>query len=55
MNISTSILSFALSLPSGTGTASNLTDFLSDTSPSTRGFEVERVLGPDGRAGEGPL
>lgn len=53
MNTSTSILSFALSLPSGS--ASNLTDFLSDTSPSTRGFGVERVLGPDGCAGEGPL
>jgi hypothetical protein len=28
---------------------------LGDTSPSTRGFEVERILSPGERAGEGPL
>lgn len=53
MNTSPSILSFATSSPSGS--ASNLTDFLNDTSPPTRGFEVERILDPDERAGEGPL
>jgi hypothetical protein len=53
MDTPVSILSFATSLPSGS--ALNLTDFLSDTSPSTRGFEMERILGPGERAGEEPL
>ena len=33
----------------------NLTDFLGDMSPSARGFEAERILGPGVRAGEGPV
>lgn len=53
MDTSTSIVPFATSLPSGI--ASNLIDFLGDTPPSTRVFEVERILGPGERAGEGPL
>ncbi len=53
MDTSTSIVPFATSLPSGI--ASNLIDFLGDTSASTRGFEVERTLGPGERAEEGPI
>ena len=53
MDTSTPIVSFATSLSSGI--PSNLIDFLGDTSPSTRGFEEERILGPGKRAGEGPL
>jgi hypothetical protein len=51
MNPSSSTLSFAASSPSDS--ASNLTDFLGDTSPSARGLEVERMPGPDVRAGAG--
>lgn len=51
MDTSTPIVSFATSLPSGI--AANLIDFLVDISLSTRGFEVERILGPGERAGEG--
>ena len=32
----------------------NLTDFLGDISSSAGGFDVERILGPGGRVGEGP-
>ena len=53
MDTSTPIASFATSMASGI--ASNLIDFLGDISPSNRGFEEERILGPGERTGEGPL